>query len=49
MSDGLIIGARGEMQVADRVYNPSVGAPRNDSASLTQVEAGADAFAAPTN
>jgi hypothetical protein len=29
VSYGLIIGARGEMQVADRVYNPSVGGPRN--------------------
>jgi hypothetical protein len=29
VSYGLIIGARGEMQIADRVYNPSVGGSRN--------------------
>jgi hypothetical protein len=39
VSYGLIIGARGEMQVADRVYNPSVGGSRNPS-SLTRVDAG---------
>jgi hypothetical protein len=36
VSYGLIIGARGPMQVADRVYNPSVGGPRNLPSSLTQ-------------
>jgi hypothetical protein len=35
VSYGLIIGARGEMQVADRVYNPSVGGPRNLPAAAT--------------
>jgi hypothetical protein len=49
VSYGLIIGARGEMQVADRVYNPSIGGPRNLPASITQAEADAGASAAPTN
>ncbi len=36
ISYGLVIGARGPMQVADRVYNPTVGATRFTPASLTQ-------------
>jgi hypothetical protein len=49
VSYGLIIGARGEMQVEDRVYNPSVGGPRNLPASLTGPVPAVDASAAPTN
>jgi hypothetical protein len=39
VSYGLIIGARGEMQIADRVYNPTAGGSRNPS-SITQAGAG---------
>jgi hypothetical protein len=39
VSYGLIIGARGPMQVADRVYNPSVGGPRNVPESALSGEA----------
>jgi LysM repeat protein len=45
VSYGLIIGARGPMLVADRVYNPSIGGPRNVPVSLTT--SGSDAGGSP--
>jgi LysM repeat protein len=47
VSYGLIIGARGPMRVADRVYNPSVGGPRNLPVSLTQSSSDSGGSATP--